>query len=135
MTSLDFLLCCLGVSGLIVALAAAMRLLGITLRPYDTHTDRHMATKRVVSPPEAPIVDEPLARRLREFQEARFSSPIVQHALSRDPEQRSAPHRVPRLKSVPPPLPKQPVTDRGSNVVSLPTKQRKDSATKKEPDK
>jgi len=76
MTAVEFLTYCAGISTVIVSMGAAIRL---GRRP-PVPPAPELASPG--PPPEPPL--DPLAARMRELQEARYASPIVQRVLSRD---------------------------------------------------
>jgi len=144
MTSLDFIMYCTGVGIVSVSLGAALRLASGTFqRRRKVETP---ATNEQVWQP-VPVTDpsgEGLAKRMLEFQTARYASPIMQRQLSDDAGPRRAPFSRPTQQPQSPMQPKVPAVkpqlrvvapNAGpEKVVQFPQKMRKDDTNKKKED-
>lgn len=116
MSSLDFVLYCLGSSAVLLSTALAIRLVA---------TARRSRPQEPQPSTQVPVPDpgDELSNRLKAFQAARYASPIVRRQF--DPSQGPRP-ALPR----PPLPPRKPVAPKqDEKVVPLPVKM------KKEPDK
>ena len=142
MTALDFIMYCTGFGIVTISIGAALRLSSGTFqrrRKVDAPTSGEQVWQPV------PVTDpsgEGLAKRMLEFQTARYASPIMQRQLSDDagprrgsfsrpPQPPSCPI-VPRVAAVKPRLRVVAPATSPEKVVQFPQKMRKDDANKKE---
>ena len=142
MTALDFIMYCTGFGIVTISIGVALRLSSGTFqrrRKAEAPASNEQVWQSV------PVTDpsgEGLAKRMLEFQTARYASPIMQRQLSDDagPPQRSfsRPSQtvpgpiVPRIPAVKPQLRVIPTKAGPEKVVQFPQKMRKDDANKKE---
>lgn len=142
MTALDFIMYCTGFGIVTISVGVALRLSsGTFIRRKKSEIQP--AGEQVWQP--VPVTDpsgEGLAKRMLEFQTARYGSPIMQRQLSEDagprqrsfsrPSQPAAGPFPPRTPAVRPQLRVVPPSTGPEKVVQFPQKMRKDDANKKE---
>ena len=139
MTALDFIMYCTGIGIVTISAGVALRLSSSTLQRH-----RKVETPQSNEPVWQPVTEPPdgLAKRMLEFQTARYASPIMQRQLSDDagpprrtfsrPTQPPQGPLQPRVPAVKPQLRVVPPNTGPEKVVQFPQKMRKDDANKKE---
>lgn len=140
MNAVDFVMYCAGTGILVISVGVAIRLtssLFYRTRKNTTHTSQEKIWEPISDP-----ASDGLAKRLVEFQTARYASPILQRSLSEDagPRQRSFSQPQQPQNSPPSRIPprignKQQlrIVPRGpEKVVQFPKKLHKNDSSKKE---
>ena len=133
MQALDFVLYCVGASTFMVTSVVSVRILVETGKRPPPKVAKSMPVEQA---------DDHLASRLRDFQTARYASPIVQRKFDAETASklrspvtglpRPAIRPVPRV--VPPPARHLPVPQRtrDDNAIAIPLKQKKNEEPPKE---